>query len=304
MKTLFWAILLAVSVQAHAADPFIDTDSDGVADWEDYCPNTPAEAKVWTVEGVSKNKGNPRWVGCSEGEAAKPGFVPPTQKEVLARRGVVPPTEDELLAKRVAIEQEMQTTNLNRLRRNLNDSFERMAKATVRPKAILFRKAAERIRMLADGNFSATDVLCGNKLVVDLMLPVVERTTSKTFEKAIEKMRELSQLLTQSTGNRCEGYERSPWTLVTQLSLMSAGWSALGVVGFPEKDLGKVSDIKVKLGVATASVGTAEFSVALRDYLDIEEREKSIVEAFFENELCLGVSLMMGTLRETLKGAL
>ena len=39
---------------------------------------------MWTADGVSKNNGNPRWVGCSQGEMAKTGFVPPSQKDVVA----------------------------------------------------------------------------------------------------------------------------------------------------------------------------------------------------------------------------
>ena len=120
MKTVFqwFAVFFALfSFTAGASQIIVDTDHDNVPDWEDYCPNTPPGKTVWTLETVKAGKGDPRWVGCTEGESHLRHFHPPLRDGVVANY-------------------------LTTLHGNLARSFEAMAKASTKSTAPLYRKAS------------------------------------------------------------------------------------------------------------------------------------------------------------------
>lgn len=76
------AVLTSTAVNADGMPDFkthvdIDTDQDGVSDYDDYCPHSPSGAKSWTKEAVALKHGEPTWVGCSGGaDTARPGYAP------------------------------------------------------------------------------------------------------------------------------------------------------------------------------------------------------------------------------------
>ena len=55
----------------------MDSDGDGVSDYDDYCPHSPKGAKVWTKEAVDLKHGQANWVGCAGGaDTAQPDYTP------------------------------------------------------------------------------------------------------------------------------------------------------------------------------------------------------------------------------------
>ena len=86
-KMLAGILLLLVILPARADSAIVDTDGDGVPDWEDYCPNTPPGKAVWTKEQLRALNLSPRFAGCIGGtvEAPVTGYEPPSRESVLAR---------------------------------------------------------------------------------------------------------------------------------------------------------------------------------------------------------------------------
>lgn len=294
MKTNYLKMLAAVlgmlvSFSARAELSAIDKDGDGVFNWEDYCPNTPAGKMVWTAGRVFNHpKGNAKWIGCAgeSVEKADPGYILPPR----------PPS---------ASEGSYVAEGLSPLTENLSKSFESLANASVKPKALIYHKGVSQLRKRTESR-SVTGVvesLCGSQQVLEALLPVMEGTSSRIFEKPTQSARELNQLLALSVGNSCEGLHvhSTAWSLMTDLELMQAGWNALGVVGFAESDLGPVSEIKVKLGVAMANVGNQSFKESLREYVEAHEKAQTLIGSFQENDLVQGVVVMMELLKERLR---
>ena len=221
------AILFAVvSFTAGATEIFVDTDNDKVPDWEDYCPNTPPGKTVWTLETVKAAKGDPRWVGCTENERPpSASFVPPSRESVLAGFAASQRRQEE--ERKASLVRELDAFN-----RNLAYSFEQMAKSSPKSKALVYRKAA----LLIHANpVNAVAALCANRLLMDITLPLLQTQSAKVFETTIIGAKELTRLLAQSLGNRCETLEKNDPipSLRTELELLQSGgalWPPRGLV--------------------------------------------------------------------------
>ena len=111
-------------------------------------------------------------------------------------------------------------------------SLERMAKATTQSRALIYRKAAERLssRKEYPSITGIMHTLCGNELVAELVLPIIEGTSSKAFERTVVKARKLPQLLSASAGDHyiCEllHTDQTEWAIGTLLALTQSGWNA------------------------------------------------------------------------------
>ena len=105
----------------------------------------------------------------------------------------------------------LQAGNPHVLTNNLADSFEKMATISVAGKAPLFRKAGELLRTLPK---SYLETLCGNKLMLELLLPLIEGISSRSFLRTIERSQVFYQMLSETTGESCEilGSDRFPWS--------------------------------------------------------------------------------------------
>ncbi len=77
----FVVFMVALSVSNVLLGKEPDTDLDGVSNFDDYCPRTPAGRPVWKPADVTSGKAQLNWVGCIGGtiEVAARGFKPPTR---------------------------------------------------------------------------------------------------------------------------------------------------------------------------------------------------------------------------------
>ena len=308
VTSLLGILIFLFGLQARA-EVFVDTDGDGVPDWQDNCPNAPPGKTVWTLETVKEAKGDPSWIGCAEGEKSPAGYIPPTYESVQKKAEA----EAKELTARVqaaveAARRERSENGLTTLKENLTNSFELMAKASSKPKALIYRKAEELLQKRKDGVSvdGIASSLCGNKLVMDLILPLIEATSAQVFENAIPKAGAFAALLSQTAGSSCESLliDHSEWSVTSTLALLQSGWSALGMVGFAQSDLKTISEMKTKLGVAMASVSGKNFKSALTDYLIWHENHKKLVESFQGHDSVAGVFLMMESAEQRLRNFL
>jgi hypothetical protein len=75
---LFALLPLRAAADAPADEP--DHDGDGVSDYEDYCPNTPAGRSVWLPSHAASGQAQPTWVGCAGlGDTNQPPYTPPSR---------------------------------------------------------------------------------------------------------------------------------------------------------------------------------------------------------------------------------
>ncbi|MBI1861166.1 MAG: hypothetical protein HYR96_09645 [Deltaproteobacteria bacterium] len=285
-----WGLgLLFLSPPLYAHDASIDGDFDGVVDWEDYCPNTPAGKTVWTLDSVKAHRGSPQWVGCSEGERrANDTFEPPSKNVVLERMASASNT--------------VEYNGLGQLVSNLTRSFQDMARASTKPRAVVYRKIGALLEKMSGIVNPVTD-LCRTQLIVNLAVPLIEGHTSRAFRDSIDQAKRLSLLLKKTIGQRCDSYPSDRWAVRTELNLLQAGWEAIGVVGFPEEDLEMVADIRTKIGVAIAGLENSPSLNAIEDLVVTLQSEKAqaLLESFYQNESISGIAVMAESLKERLK---
>ncbi len=143
--------------------------------------------------------------------------------------------------------------DLGLLTMNLVQGFERMAEVSPKPKSLLYKAAVNSLSARGEnlsivGQFEA---LCGNKRIIEFLLPVIESTSSRVFENAVKEGRALSQGLSELAGENCEVLrtDHTIWSMKMMLTFFQVGWNHLNAP----------HEMSTQLGLTLASISTPSY---------------------------------------------
>ena len=138
---------------------------------------------------------------------------------------------------------------------------------------------------------------------MDFTLPLLETQSAKVFEKTIIGAKELTRLLARSLGNRCEKLEKEDPTpsLRIELELLQTGWNALAAEGTIQKDLPQVSQSKQSWGWRWPVFVPTRLQGGFFEPHRRSGKSRRSPGISSENDMVLGVSVMLQSVNERLK---
>lgn len=293
---LFSASLIFFPVPGAAIPDFsVDKDGDGVADWDDYCPDTPAGKKVWTKAAINKHGGDKRWAGCA-GDSEQPSllYVPPSRKTVLAKN----PKQRLVEQLRSAPGAEK---GLSDLTQSLSYSFGQMSTTTIKARSLIFKKAQELLNNRVENKTvsGVLDTLCGNLLIIEIAYSVIEGTSSKRFKTIIVRAKRFRELLKLSVGNSCRGY--TVFGVSAMLHLLQSGVTSLAMLGGIDAELKETAEIKAAIKQSFSQILSKDLKHSLKQLLSALENAKNMMNGHLASEYGSGIVQMVLAIQERVR---